>query len=139
MNMINKIIFGSMLFAVLVVAPGNVLAQSSGTTTKTDQCAQLKSLIQQGGGGQAASLPEFCNEAKLYDRIVYWLYYLIGIVGVIGLIYGGYLYMTARDNESQLGKAKKALLWTIAGVALALLATLIVRMIVNLIVDNKII
>lgn len=103
------------------------------------ECSRLQSQINEFGGGQSAQLPAYCNTNSIYTKITSWMYYIIGIAAVISLIYGGYLYMMARDNEAQIKKAKSVLIWTIAGIAVALLATLIVSVVVNLLVDNTLI
>lgn len=49
------------------------------------------------------------------------LVFLIGVpVIVLFLIYSGFLFVSAGDNESELGKAKTVFLWTVVG-ALVLL------------------
>jgi hypothetical protein len=47
--------------------------------------------------------------------------------------------MTSRDNEAQLKKAKRLITWTIVGIILALLATVIVGIVVNLIINNTLV
>jgi len=42
----------------------------------------------------------------------------LGIAGVIMLIYAGVLWMTSRGNEEQVLKAKKSILWTVAGLVI---------------------
>ncbi len=100
-------------------------------------CEGLQEQINEYGGGRASELPKYCNEGEVYQKIVYWLYYILGIGAVIFMIYGGYMYMTARGNDAQTKKAKQIIMYTIAGVALAIIATAIVTIGVNLVVDNK--
>jgi uncharacterized membrane protein SpoIIM required for sporulation len=124
-----------MLFAFgLTLIPSLSIAQ---TSARSAECAKLEAQIERYGGGQAAQLPEYCTPGIVYTKAVYLLYYIIGIAAVISLIYGGYIYMTARDNEAQIKKAKTILMWTIAGVVIAFLVAAVVGAIINLIVDNK--
>jgi predicted permease len=118
--------------------PKSSTAPTTGEVPDTWGCEQLKAQIEANGGGLSAELPEYCTEGDVYNRIVYWLYYIIGIGAVIMIIYGGYMYMTAGSNESQTKKAKNILLYTIAGIAVALVATTIIRVVINLIVENKV-
>ena len=132
--------FPSKFLLVMLIAFGLTLIPSlsfAQTSARRDECATLQAQITQYGGGQAAQLPKYCTPGIVYTKAVYLLYYIIGIAAVISLIYGGYIYMTARDNEAQLKKAKTILIWTIAGVVIAFLVAAIVGAIINLIVDNK--
>ncbi len=128
--MILKKIFFVLTFTILAFVPTLVLAQ-------TPECDALKAQINQYGGGRAAELPAYCNEGVVYNKISSLLYYVLGIVAVISIIYGGYMYMTAGSNEQRKTKAKTILIYTIAGIVVALLAALIVNVVVNVVVDNK--
>ncbi|HMQ01932.1 MAG TPA: pilin [Candidatus Doudnabacteria bacterium] len=121
----------------LIVAVGFGVLFSPLPAFGQQSCAELLRQVSDAGGGQETSLPRYCTVGELYNRITYWLYYIIGLAAVVSLIIGGYFYMTARDNEAQLKKAKSLIIWTIVGVVIALLATLIVRLVINLIVDNR--
>lgn len=134
-NFTLKFLFAILLFSSLLTVPLSAGAQ---TSSQSAECERLRTLINSNGGGSAAALPAYCDVGTIYSKLTYWMYYIIGIVAVISLIYAGYLYMTARDNEAQLKKAKSTMIWTIAGVVLAVLATIIVGAVINLIVDNKI-
>ncbi|QQS22852.1 hypothetical protein IPM19_04485 [bacterium] len=89
------------------------------------------------GGDRLKELPKYCDEGAVYKKIVYWLYFVVGIGAVLAMIYGGYLYMTGRGNDAQIKKAKTVMMYTLGGVALAIIATAIVTIVVNLIVDNQ--
>lgn len=134
-NFLLKFVFATFVFVSFAGMPAVLAAQ---TTAQQDECTRLQQQINQYGGGQAAQLPQFCNTNTIYSKITSAMYYIIGIIAVISLIYAGYLYMMSRDNEAQTKKAKTVMLWTIVGVALALLATLIVGVVINLVVDNKV-
>jgi hypothetical protein len=110
----------------------------SDTTVANWGCDQLKQQIQEAGGGRAGELPSYCTEGEVYKKIVYWLYYIVGIGAVGMIIYGGYVYMTSRSNESQVKKGKQILLYTVVGVAISILAITLVTIVINLVVDNKI-
>jgi hypothetical protein len=43
-----------------------------------------------------------------------------GVVAVMMIMYAGYLFVTARGNETQITKAKQALLWAVIGAAILL-------------------
>lgn len=142
-KLISKISLGLISFLLLAL-PVVAMAQTDTTVLDTWGCEALKEQIENNTPSSGynpratAELPEYCNEGQIYSKIVYWMYYIIGIGGVIMLIYGGYIYMTAGSNESQTKKGKNILLYTIAGIAVAIIATTIIRVIINLTVDNKI-
>ncbi len=51
---------------------------------------------------------------------------LIGSVAVVYLVYGGYMYMTARGDQGQVSKATKAIWSSITGILIAIFAYTIV-------------
>lgn len=120
--------------SVLVIAPGVSSAQ---TTPQQTECAKLQSQFAKNGGGRVTKLPDYCDTNEIYTKLVTFAYFIIGIAAVISLMYGGYMYMTAASNDSRRTKAKNIIIWTLAGLTLAVLAGLIVAGIINLVVDNK--
>ncbi len=63
---------------------------------------------------------------------------VVGAVAVAYLVYGAFLYMTAGGAPNQMEKGKTAMMTALAGVVLALLAYVIVRLVVGAIVDPAI-
>jgi ABC-type cobalamin transport system permease subunit len=57
---------------------------------------------------------------KIIQGIMNWLLALVGIVGVIGFAIAGILYLTAAGDEDRISTAKKAMLYSIIGVIVAL-------------------
>ena len=53
-------------------------------------------------------------------NIMYWLLAIVGIIGVIGFAIAGILYLTAAGDETRIETAKKAMLFSIIGVVVAL-------------------
>ena len=60
---------------------------------------------------------------------------VVGAVAVAYLVYGAFLYMTAGGAPNQMEKGKTAMMTSLAGVVLALLAYVIVRLVMGAIVD----
>ena len=60
--------------------------------------------------------------SNIFDGIIFPLG---GILAVLAFIYSGFLFVTAQGNESKLGKAKRALLYTAIGTAILLGARVI--------------
>lgn len=101
-------------------------------------CEGLKNLIKHYGGGRASSLPAYCDIGTVYDKISNLLYYFVGIIAVLAVMYGGFLYMTARENDSQKKKGKDVLLYAILGLTIALMAIVIINIVINFVVDNRV-
>lgn len=69
---------------------------------------------------------------RLLSLVVTVLLYGIGAAAVVGVVWAGFLYLTARDNEAQVAKAKTRLIEVAIGlVAWALLFTLLQWLIPN--------
>ncbi|HMR55614.1 MAG TPA: hypothetical protein PKD34_03425, partial [Candidatus Doudnabacteria bacterium] len=98
LNLFSKLILGAIIGVTLIMNPVFANAQ----TTNQSECERLKSML----GGQATSLPAYCDESQVYNRITFWLYYIIGLAAVVSLIYGGYLFMHLRRKEKPLKKNK---------------------------------
>ena len=56
-----------------------------------------------------------------------WLLGLVGFLGVIGFAIAGILYLTAAGDDDRIQTAKKAMLWSIVGVIVALLGVVIIQ------------
>ena len=56
-----------------------------------------------------------------------WLLIIVGILGVIGFVIAGIIYLTAAGDEDQIAKGKKALIYSIVGVIVALLGVVIIK------------
>jgi hypothetical protein len=56
-----------------------------------------------------------------------WLLIVVGILGVIGFVIAGIIYLTAAGDEDQIAKGKKAMVYSIVGVIVALLGVIIIQ------------
>ena len=59
------------------------------------------------------------------------LFSVIGYLAIIFVIYGGFLFIMARGDPGKIAKGKKTLTTAVIGVAIAILATLIVNTIIG--------
>ena len=76
-----------------------------------------------GGGTNLPSGSIF----DIIQNIMNWLLGLVAIVGVIGFAISGILYLTAAGDEDRIGTAKKAMMYSIIGVIVALLGLVILK------------
>lgn len=67
---------------------------------------------------------------SVYDIIgntMDWLLAILGFIGIIGFVIAGILYITAAGNETQAETAKKAMLYSILGIVVALSGYVIIK------------
>jgi len=66
---------------------------------------------------------------KIYDIIynfLFWILALFGAFGLIGFAISGIMYLTAAGDDDQIQKAKKAMTWSLVGVAVGLAGLVII-------------
>jgi multisubunit Na+/H+ antiporter MnhB subunit len=64
---------------------------------------------------------------SIITRTMDWLLAIFGFIGIIGFVIAGILYLTAAGNEEQAETAKKAMLYSIIGIIVALIGFVIIR------------
>lgn len=69
---------------------------------------------------------------NIVGRLMNWLLALLGIIGVIAFVIAGILYLTSAGDEEQIERAKKAMLYSIVGVIVALMGLVIIFAVDNL-------
>lgn len=74
------------------------------------------------------------NIAELILKIASGFMVFVMGVAVIGIIYGGITYAMAMGVEEKLQKAKRAILWSVVGLVIALLARLVAEFILKTVV-----
>jgi len=62
-------------------------------------------------------------------RLVDWGWKIFVVIAVLLFIYAGTLFLTAAGNESQLSTAKKAAIWGVVGVAVAIIGFSIITIV----------
>lgn len=97
-NKIKSIAY-STVSVVFLVAPSTVLAQ-----------------LNTNPGGNLPSGTVF----SIVSNFMTWILALVGIVGVIGFAIAGILYLTAAGDETRIGTAKTAMMYSIIGVIVAI-------------------
>ena len=64
---------------------------------------------------------------NIVTNIMNWLLMMVGILGVIGFVIAGILYLTAAGDDDMIGRAKKAMVYSIVGVLVALIGLVVIR------------
>ncbi len=73
------------------------------------------------------------KEAKqLLANLTNFIVGTMGTISFVSLLYAGYLYVGGAQNEDNVAKAKKIIMWSLAGIVIALAAFSITNTIVNL-------
>ena len=117
MKIKNKII--SLIAVVSIAIPQIVLAQGFDWNIGVGGDNWSVDIGSGGGSGGPTGLPG----GRIIDivaNVLDWLLIIIGIVSIIGFIIAGILYLTSAGDETQAGKAKKAMLYSIIGVIVGL-------------------
>ena len=114
MKMVRKISYG--LAASIAAAPMAVLAQFQTPA---------------GTGLPAGSIVGIITSG------MNWLLVIVGILGVIGFVIAGIIYLTAAGDEDQIGKGKKAMIYSIIGVIVALLGVVVIQAVNSMLGGNS--
>ncbi|MFN3302066.1 MAG: Mbov_0395 family pilin-like conjugal transfer protein, partial [Patescibacteria group bacterium] len=108
---IKKIIFSSLLLILVFVLPVHA------------QVNEMENLMI----NLVAPTPIIrADLIALIFKIIQYLLSFLGVVAIVILIYGGYLWMTARGDEEKVRKAKKVLINGLIGLIIILLSYAIV-------------
>lgn len=109
MNKIKNALYGASA-AALALAPVAALAQWSAGVDNAESAGTPGGTIM----GIIASAMD-------------WLLAILGFLGIIGFVIAGILYLTAAGDEDQIERAKKAMMYSIIGVIVALLGFVIIN------------
>ena len=72
------------------------------------------------------NLPD-ASITKIVSGIVSWLFGILGLVALIGFMVAGIWYLTASGDETQIERAKRAMVYSIWGVVVGLMGFVILR------------
>lgn len=73
---------------------------------------------------------------NIIQKIMNWLLGILGFIGIIGFVIAGILYLTAAGDETQIEKAKNAMLFSIIGVIVALIGFVIIKAVEGLLTSG---
>lgn len=126
-NINNKfapvVLMFAMLFGLNFAAPITALACSGGSTEAQKQVLQ--------GVGETGGA---CNDNGVINTIsaaVKILSIFTGAAAVIMIIYGGFRYITSGGDSARVSSAKNTLIYAVIGLAIAVLAQLIVNFVIT--------
>ncbi|MBU2025974.1 MAG: pilin [Patescibacteria group bacterium] len=64
---------------------------------------------------------------EIVNNLMKWLLYLLGFIGVIGFVIAGILYLTSAGNDDRMEMAKKGMIYSVIGVVVGLIGTVILK------------
>lgn len=74
----------------------------------------------------------------ILNRLITWALGLLIAIAVVFVIYAAFLFLTGADNEENLKKAKKILIYTAIAVAVGLLSKGFVYLVVQLVAPQPV-
>jgi len=70
--------------------------------------------------------------SKLVESIIEWIVNIGILIAVIMIVYSGILFMISRGNDDDITKAKKALTWSLIGLAILIMGKTWITLIKNI-------
>ncbi|MDR2524317.1 MAG: pilin [Candidatus Nomurabacteria bacterium] len=118
--------------AVVFLATFSLLGVMGGTDaaadTKTDICDGVTKATGAACDGKTNTVNSVWGMA---GQVVTWMLIAVGIICVVFIIIGGIKFTTSGGDPEKAKSARKTLLFAIIGLAVCLLATLIVNLTIN--------
>lgn len=111
----KKIIIGLIAISAVVLS----VIYSQITFAISDKACEYMS---QTTGNATAACASGKDAKTIAVDIIKIMYYAIGVVSVIVIIFSGILFITAAGNANTIVTAKKALLYAVVGLIIAILA-----------------
>ena len=101
-------------FTLAPMALADTQTSAPGASTQTSEVGAGSSVTLVNPLGAGTDLP------ALITQIMKFVVYIGGVIVIFMLVYVGFLFVTARGNESKITAARQALLWTIVGALILL-------------------
>lgn len=118
-------------FSVLGIVSGVTTADvNAETKTQSGVCSGIDAAL--GKGTCSDSQVNKDSVFTFVQNVINWILIAVGIIAVLFIIIGGIRYATSAGDPDKVKKAKNTLLYAIIGLAVALLAAVIVNLVVNL-------
>lgn len=83
------------------------------------------------GADCSAGSPTSNKVPDMIKTVISLLSYIIGIAAVIMVIIGGFKYVFSNGDSGSISNAKNTIIYALVGLAVAMLAQLIVRFVIN--------
>jgi uncharacterized protein YacL len=136
-SIIKKIGLGISAVALLAFSAVGLVGNAAYADTATQKpiCTGVQKALGLTTGCDTTSV-NVDNVWTFAGNVVNWILIAVGIICVIFIIFGGIRYATSGGDPEKVKSAKNTLLYAIIGLAIALLAAVIVNLVVS--VSNNI-
>jgi hypothetical protein len=139
LNNLKKYIIPALVSLVILLLP-TVSVVAQGRDITGGGLRELKRASDQDAGGQGITDlgirgTDRTAVVELIARIVNWILYLSGAIAVLLVIWGGFLYLTARGNDTQAGQGTKTIKNALLGLVIIILSYVIVNVVVDFITN----
>jgi hypothetical protein len=121
---------------LLFMAVGLLVLPQVATAQSQDSCGKLESQLEKYGGGGIFGNFKYCSTGDVLQKIISVSLTLIGAITVVGVIYGGILYITSGGNETTAKKGKQVAFYSIIGLVVVIMASIVITVISRVVVDN---
>lgn len=143
MQKISYVFFGFIFTAILSIfcfsLPSFGCSESDQSTCSAEQKAAFssgkpfdvtyRSTVRQANLGDYGSFSPVTSVGSLGNKILKLLLFLLGGIGLLGIIIGGGMMMFGGMDESMLDRGKEIIIYSLIGVAVALLAMAITTLV----------
>jgi TRAP-type C4-dicarboxylate transport system permease small subunit len=82
-------------------------------------------------GIDVSSLPHATTDSSKVQAILNIVFSILGGIAALMLVIGGFRYITAQGDPSQLSKAKETIIYSLVGVVVAIFAVTIVSFVLG--------
>lgn len=85
-------------------------------------------------GGKDSAACQSTNDdivSRTVGRVTNLVTYIAGIVAVVTIMIGGYMYLTSGGDASKVGEAKNAIIFSIVGIVVVVLARFIILFVID--------
>ncbi len=114
------------VLAGLLLVPALALGVS--VVTPAPSYAQIDSGVDATGVDRTSG---FGDKDSVAQNVINLLLWIVGVASVLMLIWGGIRYITSGGNSNHVTAAKNTILYAVIGLAVALLAGVIVNFVIN--------
>jgi hypothetical protein len=123
---LSVISFCVLILPVVALVPVIVSADIGGTTGGTNGITGMEGTAP---GGLLTEAPTFQEVIHLIENAVGLIF---GAIAVVSFVLAGILFLTANGDPEKIGTARSAVIWGVVGIAVGLIAFVIVSIVANL-------
>jgi hypothetical protein len=122
-----KLFFKKIISIVFIVLASLIIIDTGGVFAQNEEKGNsVGSLLEEAGKAAKYNVSDVkegnITTASIAGGIIKIFLSLLGVIFVVLMIYGGYLWMTARGNQEQVTKAKELIINAVIGLAIVVAA-----------------